>query len=118
MEQRVKKVEDIVAELRSDYKIVSLTLVSIDKTLLELQTQIKTQTEIRILQNSQSHEIEAINSKIAVLFRKTDKMEDLTHTLETQSNTSSIKLGGAEKFTWIVVTAIVGSAIALFKGFQ
>jgi len=116
METRLKEMEKIVVVLESEHKMIASSLNNISTTLLEMKEQGKMMIELRISQNSQDHLIETIENKIDVLFKKSDHSELAIHQLETNGIGTNIKIGGAEKFTWMMISALIGLGVIFFKG--
>ena len=116
MDDRLSRLEASVNELRSDFKVMTQTLRSVDKTLSSLKELSDILTEIRISSAKQSEVIHNLQLHRGVLNRKIDTIETRINVIENSGISNGIKIGTVERFGWFLVTVVVGFIVAKVKG--
>ena len=116
MDDRLSRLEDSVNELRSDFKVMTQTLRSIDKTLSTLKELSDILTEIRINSAKHAEIINSLELHRGVLNRKIDTIESRINVIENSGVSNGIKIGAVERFGWFMVTVVVGFIVARVKG--
>jgi len=116
MEDKVKNLELAVIELKSDFKVMTQTLKSIDETLKELKSVHSVLHKIEMQQVGEDRDILTVSSKVEALFRFKDITEKRLRELEKSGSVQSVKLGGGEKLFWLGASAVIGLVIAYIKG--
>jgi len=116
MDDRLSRLEASVCDLRSDFKVMTQTLRSVDKTLSALKELSDTLTEIRINSAKQSEVINSLELHRGVLNRKIDVIETRINVIENSGISNGIKIGAVERFGWLMVTIVVGFIVARVKG--
>ena len=116
MDDRLSRLEDSVNELRSDFKVMTQTLRSIDKTLSTLKELSDILTEIRINSAKHAEIINNLELHRGILNQKIDTIESRINVIENSGVSNGIKIGAVERFGWFMVTVVVGFIVARVKG--
>ena len=114
-EDRLRKVEQGVANLHADFRVMSSTLKSIDNTLISFKEVTNKITDIQIkLAETTTIAIDA-QSKSNKLFTKYDELNSKLVHLHEADTMQNLKIGGAERFMWLLITIVVGFIVAKVK---
>jgi len=115
MDDRLRKVEHELSEVKNDIKMQRQILSSINDTLKEMKEANKNMHEIDKKLVHIGNNIESMNAQIKVLFKYKDDYETRMRTVEKNDGIQGVKLGGGEKIFWIGLSAIVGIIVAVVK---
>jgi len=113
--ERLRKVELGISDLHADFRVVSATLESIDKTLQSFKTVSQDLVELKIIVASNSNIAKDAQSKANKLFTKYDLIHDKVAKLNELDSIHSLKIGGAERFVWLLITITMGFIVAKLK---
>jgi len=115
MDDRIRKLEVDVSEVKTDIKLQNRTLQVISETLSELKEQNKTLHSVDRKLISDESDIQTLKEKTKTLFKYKDDLETRIRTLEKSDTTQSVKLGGGEKFFWMGISTLIGIAVVVVK---
>ena len=107
MEDRVKKVEDGLSELKTEIKLMTHTLEAINNTLIEFKVINTSVTKLQINQSNMMKDIENIDNKIGILFKKLDNTEGRLQKVEASDILQNSKMGDVGKFIWMLISVII-----------
>jgi len=113
--ERLRKVELGISDLHADFRVVSATLESIDKTLQRFKTISEDLVHIKINVASNSNIAKDAQAKANKLFSKYDLLHDKIAKLNEVDSIHNLKIGGAERFAWLLITIVVGFVVAKIK---
>ena len=116
MEARLRSVEEAIFELRNDFRLLNQTLMTISETLKELK---ENNTKLHNIEKhliTEDGDIASLKNQAKVLFKFKDDTEERMRALERSDTVKSVKIGGAETIYLILITAVIGVAVTLFKG--
>jgi len=115
MEDRLRKVEHGLSELHGDFRVMNATLESIDSTLQSFKSVSEDLIELRIKLASTTNISEDAQSKANNLFGKYDALQNTIAKLHETDHVQNVKIGGGERFLWLLVTVVVGFVVAKIK---
>ena len=116
MDDRLSRLEVSVNELRSDFKVMTQTLRSIDKTLSTLKELSDILTQIRINSAKHAEIINNLEQHRGILNRKVDTLESRVNVIENSGISNGVKISTVERFGWLMVTIVIGFIVAKVKG--
>jgi len=115
MENRLRKVEHGLSELHADFRVMSATLVSIDKTLQSFKNVGNDLVDLRLTVVSTTNIAKDAQSKANNLFDKYDSLHETVSKLHETDHIQNVKIGGGERFLWLLITVVVGFVVAKLK---
>jgi len=115
MDDRLRKVEHELTEVKMDIKMQKEILSSINDTLKEMKEANKNMHEIDMKLVSLTKDEFQLENNIKMLFKRNDQVDDRLKKLEVTDSVQGVKLGSGEKLFWIGISAIAGLAIAFIK---
>ena len=109
MQAKIEKLEFKVSELTFEIK----NLVKTQQDISEILKEFRDITTTTALLNK---DVVALKSDINRLFVKVSAQGDSLHKLEKTDTVQSLKIGGAERIGWAIITAGVAILVGYFKG--
>lgn len=114
MEDRVKKVEDGLSELKTEIRLMTHTLEAINKTLIEFKAINQSVTQLQIDQSNLVKDFENIDKKLNILFKKMDKVEKRLQDVETTDALQNSKMNSTTAVFWAIGSAILTAVASYF----
>ena len=116
LEHEVMSVKGDINEVKSDIRLQNSTLEAINETLREIKKYNNQLHQIEMRLSKEDGELNNLNNQVKALYHFKSDIEARTRILEKSDTVKSVKIGGAETIYLIVVTAVIGVAVTLFKG--
>jgi len=115
MDERLRKVESELSDVKSDIRLQKEILSSINDTLKEMREANRVLHSIDMKLVHIEGDIESHKNQIKALFNYKEDSETRLRVLERSDTVKSVKIGSAETLYVIVATAIIGAVVTMVK---
>lgn len=116
VENRVGSLEKAITTFESEIKMINRTMSDVATTLKEIKDDQKRIQKFEVEKAMLERDIAEIKDKMNTFFKKFDGLKEDMAEVKEANAASAVKLGNAERVTWIIITGAIGALSIFSKG--